>query len=163
MEIERKWLVKPEKIPYNLKELEREKIQQAYISFSPVIRVRSINDDNTCLLTIKTAPPAGSGQFSREEHEFRISAEDYHKLLVQCKGRLIEKTRYIHPICDDLKEEIDIFSGELLGLAYMEIEFTDEHSAKNYTPPDWVERDVSNEAGFSNADLAQSTDLPFRT
>jgi Uncharacterized protein conserved in bacteria len=153
MEIERKWLVDPAKIPYKLNKLEREEIEQAYISFSPVIRVRSINE-KIFFLTVKTNPLEGNGQFSREEHEFPITSEDYSKLLAQSKGRIIRKTRYINPLSSGLKEEIDIFSGDLQGLAYLEIEFPDEQTAENYSSPEWVERDVSNEPGYSNADLA---------
>ena len=53
MEIERKWLVSPEKIPYDLSSLSSYHIDQAYCSFSPTVRVRSVDHGEKYILTVK--------------------------------------------------------------------------------------------------------------
>lgn len=151
MEIERKWLVKKEKIPYDLEKLESEEIEQAYISFSPTIRVRKI-DGRRFILTVKSKT---SSKLSREEYETDITKEDYNGLIKKSEGRVISKTRYLNRRADGLLEEIDIFHGEFDGLCYMEIEFGDEKAAEKFPSPEWVEKDVSDEKGYSNGDLAK--------
>ena len=50
---------------------------------------------------------------------------------------------------------IDIFSGDLEGLAYMEIEFTDIDDAVAYGNPDWVIADVTDDVHYKNGYLAR--------
>ncbi len=153
MEIERKWLIKAESIPYDLTKLVCCEIEQAYISFSPVIRIRKINDDRF-ILTVKSSPE-NAGKFSRNEYEININSDEYIKLKEKSEGFVISKTRYINKRQDGLTEEIDIFKDRFSGLAYLEIEFPDEISAENFKTPDWVIKDVTLEKGFSNGELAE--------
>ena len=156
MEIERKWLIKSENIPYDLASLPCEEMEQAYITFSPTIRIRRINGGQCNVMTIKTSPLSGDGSLAREEHEFPIPSRDYDALLPLTKGRIIRKKRYIHELSSGLKEEIDVFCGELEGLAYLEIEFPDVESATAYPDPVWVEKDVTYLYEYKNASLAQN-------
>lgn len=156
MEIERKWLIKIEKIPYDLAALPCAEMEQAYISFSPTIRIRRINGGQQNVLTVKTHPLTGDGSLARDEHEFPIPSPDYDALLPLTKGRIIRKKRYIHELPSGLKEEIDVFCGELEGLAYLEIEFPDVESATTYPDPIWVEKDVTYSWEYKNAALAQN-------
>ena len=64
MEIERKFLVRS--LPENLEQFPRKRMEQAYISTSPVIRVRRCDEDY--ILTCK-----GRGFLSREEHELLLT------------------------------------------------------------------------------------------
>ena len=50
---------------------------------------------------------------------------------------------------------IDIFHGDLDGLAYMEIEFPDFSSAEKYQTPDWVIADVTDDIRYKNGHLAR--------
>ena len=54
-----------------------------------------------------------------------------------------------------LTMEIDLFEGKFRGLAYLEIEFSSEEEANNYTDPPWVIREVTHVPGFKNAALAK--------
>ena len=70
------------------------------------------------------------------------------------EGRTINKTRY------QFYEEgqliaIDIFHGELDGLAYMEIEFKNEEESNNFEDPKWVVKDVTNDINYKNGHLAR--------
>lgn len=153
MEIERKWLVRPEDIPYPLGTLPALEIEQAYVSFSPVVRIRRINRGEKHILTIKKLTPYGGLAAGESEHE--IDGDLYAFLREQASGNLIAKTRYLHPLPSGLTEEIDVFSGPLQGLAYLEIEFPDVETARAYPSPDWVKADVTYDARYKNSALAQ--------
>ena len=156
MEIERKWLIKASKIPYELEKLECLELEQAYISYSPTIRIRKINNGEECYITIKTHPQSISERgLAREEYEIPISLDEYNELIKISRGSIIRKKRYIHKLETGLTEEIDIFSDELEGLAYLEVEFEDIISAKAHRDPEWVERDVTYEYAYKNSALSE--------
>lgn len=50
---------------------------------------------------------------------------------------------------------IDIFSGELDGLAYLEIEFENQEEANNFKTPEWVIKDVTSDLNYKNGYLAR--------
>ncbi len=151
-EIEKKWLIKKEDIPYDLSQAQKYEIVQTYLNFSPEIRVRNINDSEY-VLTIKS-DTALKG-FVREEHEWLISKEEYDNLLTKKEGNTINKTRYRFKDENGIEMEIDIFSGNLEGLAYLEIEFVNVESANNYATPDWVIKDVTTDLLYKNGYLAR--------
>ncbi len=151
-EIEKKWLIRQEDIPYDLSQAEKYEIVQTYLNFSPEIRVRNINN-NEYILTIK-CDTALKG-FVREEHEWLISKEEYDNLLTKKEGNTINKTRYRFKDEKGIEMEIDIFSGDLKGLAYLEIEFVDTESANKYLTPNWVVRDVTTDLSYKNGYLAR--------
>lgn len=155
MEIERKWLIAKEKIPYPLETLPCIRIEQQYISFSPTIRIRKINGGERYVMTVKVKPEKGNQDLEREEYEFPISEEEYANLLPLAQGKTIVKDRFVNILPTGFREEIDIFHGELEGLAYLEIEFPDVAAATEYPNPDWVIRDVTAEKCFKNAALAR--------
>lgn len=151
-EIEKKWLIRTEDIPYDLSQAEKYEIVQTYLNFSPEVRVRNINDSEY-VLTIK-CDTALKG-FVREEHEWLISKEEYDNLLTKKEGNTINKTRYRFKDEKGIEMEIDIFSGDLEGLAYLEIEFVDIESAENYKTPDWIIKDVTTDLNYKNGYLAR--------
>lgn len=151
-EIEKKWLIKVSDIPYDLSQAEKYEIVQTYLNFSPEIRVRNINN-NEYVLTIK-CDTALKG-LVREEHEWLISKEEYDNLLTKKEGKTIKKTRYRFVDENGIEMEVDIFSGELEGLEYLEIEFTDIESAENYKAPDWIIKDVTTDLNYKNGYLAR--------
>lgn len=156
MEIERKWLVNPEKIPFNLTELEKISIEQVYVSFSPTIRARKLNGGEAFILTVKTKPEGPERELARNEYEMPLTASEYESLRVISRGRVIIKTRYLVPLENGLKMEIDIFKGEFYGLAYLEIEFPDIASAEAFPTPDWVIEDVTYKKEYKNGYLARN-------
>lgn len=50
---------------------------------------------------------------------------------------------------------IDIFKGDLEGLAYYEMEFINEELANSYTPPSWISKEVTSDKRYKNGSLAQ--------
>lgn len=152
-EIERKWLLDPDHIPFDLSSAARtEKIEQAYISFRPTIRIRSVNGSKF-ILTVKSG--SIKGQLARQEYELELTGAEFDELMKKCEGSVIRKTRYCFPAENGLTVELDVFEGEFTGLVYMEIEFPDEESAKAYPTPSFAMKDVSDDKNYTNAALAK--------
>ena len=152
VEIEKKWLIKEDEIPYNLANAERIEIEQTYICFSPEIRVRKINDGEEYTFAVKTN--ITSDGMIRDEIETNITEEEYNNLITKKEGKTINKTRYQFLDGNNLLA-IDIFSGDLKGLAYLEIEFNNKDEAKNFTEPWWIIRDVTADLNYKNGYLAR--------
>lgn len=151
-EIEKKWLIKVSDIPYDLTEADKYEIVQTYLNFSPEIRIRNINNMEYVLTTKCDTAIKG---LVREEHEYLITKEEYDNLLIKKEGNTIYKTRYRFINEDGIEMEIDIFSGELEGLAYLEVEFIDIESAEKYQVPSWVIKDVTTDLSYKNGYLAR--------
>ena len=156
MEIERKWLIDIDSIPYDLSKLDYLDIEQAYISFNPTIRIRKISNLNEYILTIKSS--SKDNGLSRQEYEINISEDEYNNLLSKKEGLTLSKTRY-KAKQDKLLFEIDLFHKEYEGLAYMEIEFDSTEQANNYVAPSWVKRELTYDHNFTNAALAKGLDI----
>lgn len=152
VEIEKKWIIDKDKIPYNLSNFEITKIEQTYICFSPEIRVRKINDGEEYTFTVKTNMT--SDGMIRDEMETYITQEEYNNLIKKQEGNTIYKTRYQF-LDGDYLLAVDIFSGELDGLAYLEIEFENQEEADNFQTPNWVIKDVTSDLNYKNGHLAR--------
>lgn len=153
MEIEKKWLIKVEDIPYDLSKADKYEIVQTYLNFLPEIRVRNINSGEFYILTIKRDTKLIG--LAREEYEFLINEEEYNSLLTKKEGNTIYKTRYELVNEDGHIMAIDIFNGDLEGLAYLEIEFENEEIAKSYRTPNWVIQDVTTDLNYKNGYLSR--------
>ena len=96
LEIERKWLIDVEELPFPLERFERHRIVQSYVSFSPQIRIRSI-DDERFILTVKCKAAGVESALAREEFELELSEGSYRHLLSKTEGKTLVKTRYVVP------------------------------------------------------------------
>ena len=159
MEIERKFTLKS--LPDNLERYPRLRIEQAYLSTNPVVRVRRENDEY--YMTYK-----GSGMMAREEHNLWLSEEAYYHLREKADGRILSKTRYLIPLeCPVFKPgfptppkdysltiELDVFEGELASLVLAEVEFGSTEAAQAFLPPDWFDEDVTYRKEYHNSYMA---------
>lgn len=152
MEIERKWLIDIDDIPYNLDDYKCLYIEQAYISFVPTIRIRKISNENKYILTVKSK--SLDGGLSRQEYELDISEDEYNSLFKKKDGNVLSKNRYVIPF-DKYHLELDIFNGIYSGLAYVEIEFNNTEEAKSFIAPNWFKRELTGDKKFTNASLAR--------
>lgn len=153
-EIERKWLISNvEDIPYDLSKAKKHDLVQTYISYSPEIRLRKVNDGEYYLLTIKSDMSVDG--LVRNEQEYYISKEEYEHLLTKKEGRSIHKTRYSLPDGKKNTLEFDIFLDDLDGLVYLEIEFDNEREAKEFSQPNWIKKDVTDDKRYKNQSLSQ--------
>lgn len=151
MEIEKKFLV--EEMPENLNRYSKKEIEQGYLSSrNPVLRVRRSNNDY--FLTYKSRygilEANDSDSLISNEVELPISSEAYYHLLEKSDYNIIRKTRYLIPLEDNLTAELDVFHEILEGLIFLEVEFTDELSAKNFIPPSWFGQDVTLNDSYKN-------------
>lgn len=147
MEIERKYLV--DRLPGSLESYPYEKITQAYLNRSPVIRIRRSNDDY--YLTYK-----GSGLLAREEYNLPLNRESYEHLLPKADGTVIEKIRYRIPLPGGLTAELDIFKKDLAPLRVVEVEFETIEDASSFQPPEWFGEDVTENPSYQNSTLSKS-------
>lgn len=152
LEIEKKWLIDKNKIPLELSNAKIFEIEQTYISFSPEIRVRKINDGEEYSFAVKTNMTADG--LIRNEMEENITQEEYNLLINKKEGNTIYKTRYQF-LYENNIYAIDIFEGELEGLAYLEIEFASKEEADEFVAPDWVIKEVTNDIRYKNGFLAR--------
>jgi CYTH domain-containing protein len=131
-----------------LKEYPAKKIAQGYLNTDPVIRIRRSNDDY--YLTYK-----GKGLLVREEYNLPLTREAYEHLLPKIDGLLIEKTRYLIPLENDLTAELDVFEGSLAPLTLVEVEFDSVEAANAFCPPNWFGEDVTNSGKYQNSTLSR--------
>ena len=151
-EIEKKWLINEKDIPYDLSKADKFEVEQTYICFEPEIRIRKLNDGEFYTLTIKANMSVDG--LVRDEVEYYISEDEYEEILKKKEGNTIHKTRY--QLYDgDFLREIDIFKGDLAGLAYMETEFDTEDIAKGEAEPSWVIKNVTSDKRYKNGSLAR--------
>ena len=124
-------------------------IRQAYLApgNKASVRVR-ISDNRIATLTVKSWPP----KLRRPELEYAIPILEAEALIALREGSLIEKTRYQLPH-GDLTWEVDVFSGENLGLLIAEIELRHEH--QHIDLPPWIGLEVTGRPHYSNGSLAQ--------
>ena len=100
----------------------------------------------------------GKGRLSREEYNLPLTKEAYESLHRKIEGRVIRKSRYEIP-CGKYTVELDVFHGGLEGLCYAEVEFSSLEEAKNFQPLDWFSEELTEERGYSNAELSFAKDL----
>lgn len=148
MEIERKYLIEKNNIPFDYTQYPCRHIEQGYLCTEPVVRIRQDNDEY--VLTYKS-----KGLMVREEYNLPLTESSYAHLKEKVDGRLIVKDRYVIPLENDLFIELDIFSGDLSGLSLAEVEFPDITSAENFLPPEWFGEDVSNISTYHNSNLSK--------
>lgn len=154
IEIERKFLIKKEFLPKNLKTYKSVEIEQCFIYLKPVIRIRRMDDKY--YLTLKSKPPKdldNKNDLVRSEYEVEITKKAYKDLSKMCSGRIIKKTRFLIPY-KKFTIELDVFKNEYKGLYYAEVEFKNINDAKKFIPPDWFYKDVTGIDKYKNTSLS---------
>jgi len=111
------------------------------------IRVRLSGDKAN--LNIKSATLG----ITRSEYDYPIPATDAQEMLDHlCAKPLIEKKRH-HVRHGRHLWEVDVFSGANAGLVVAEIELA--HIDEQFTRPDWVGAEVSDDPRYYNVCLVQ--------
>ena len=145
-QIERKFLIK--NLPENLENFTHYEIRQGYISTDPTIRLRQ-QDDNY-ILTVKSA-----GLMKKEEYELDLTEDQFNRLWKKTEGNTIEKTRYVIPLNNGLKAELDVYKGFLSGFMNVEVEFPSTKEAILFDIPNWFGQEVTQDPRYSNSSLAK--------
>lgn len=158
MEIERKFTIKS--LPNNLQQYECKIIEQGYLNTKPVIRIRKSNEDY--FLTYKSKfgiQPTSSDVIVNNEVELPLDQASYEHLKEKIDGHLVEKRRYLIPLENGLKIELDVFEGHLKGLCFAEIEFPSQEEAENFKMLHWFDADVSKDPRYGNGFLSKLNGL----
>ncbi len=154
MEIERKFTIKTP--PADLDRYPHVKIAQAYLCTDPVMRIRRQDDDY--IFTYK-----GKGLMIREEYNLPLNKDAFEKLLPKAEGCIISKTRYQIPLSGsqaglsaipELLIELDLFESPT-DLIMAEVEFPDEESARAFIPPEWFDKDVTDDPAYHNSNMSK--------
>jgi CYTH domain-containing protein len=153
-EIERKFLVSA--IPPDIiNQYQALSVHQGYITSDPAgqqVRVRSKGVD--FFLTVKS-----KGQLERDEVEIKLSAEQFDALWPLTEGRRIEKKRYEVPYHEHTIE-VDLFEGALSGLVVAEVEFASVEESQKLLLPEWFGEEVTEDARYTNSQMASSQKIP---
>jgi adenylate cyclase len=150
-EIERKFLVRND--DWRKLAISQSVIRQVYLDSNPKVSIRvRIKDNSVTTLSLKSRPSS----LRRMELEYTIPIIEAEALIPLRQSFIIEKARYIVS-CGDLAWEIDVFSGENIGLIIAEIELPDEYH--NIELPAWIGPEVTGQTQYYNGTLAQR---PFR-
>lgn len=145
MEVERKFLVAE---PPDLGGTEGDEIDQGYLAIGPDGEVRVRRKGEALLLTAKL----GEG-LSRHEAEIELDRSGFDELWPLTEGRRLRKRRHLIPH-ENVKIELDVYTGELEGLVVAEIEFPSEEDAVAFDPPGWLGEDVTGDRRYLNETLA---------
>lgn len=144
MEIERKFLIPV--LPADWKQYPSVRIEQAYLSRDPVIRIR--RRDDRYILTVK-----GKGKMAREEFELPLTRESYEHLMTKAEGNIIRKRRILIPL-PPYTVEMDVFEEPFHDMVMAEVEFPSVEDALAFTPPSWFGEDVTEDRRFHNAHMS---------
>ena len=79
--------------------------------------------------------------------------ETEFEALSSLPGRSVVKVRWIVE-ANGRRAAVDVFEGELLGLAMLEVDFDTYRSMDAYTPPSWAGDEVSHRDEFSGGVLS---------
>lgn len=149
-EIERKWLVKRNKLP-DLTKYPFIQIKQGYLSQihdSLMVRVRSENDEKF------TLDLKDRGTKIRNEISFDISKEEFDVSYALAGQKTISKKRYLVPSSTNSLNtlEVDVFDD--LDLVIVEFESEIEDTVDNITIEDWFGLEVTEDYTYTNIQLA---------
>ena len=147
-EIEKKYLVT--RIPAETERLTGTPIEQGYLAITSdgkEIRLRRKGD--RFFQTVKK----GSG-LVRTEVEIELTEKQFAVLWPMTEGRRVSKHRYEVPIAGHVCE-LDVFGRSLAGLVLAEVEFASIDESRRFVPPDWFDKDVTEDERYKNKQLAQ--------
>lgn len=149
LEIEKTYLIK--QLPKNFNRRNFIEITDKYLpanSIHPKIRLRKMGDKME--LTKKT--PQNTAKSIQNEETIKLSPEEY-KSFEKIKGKSLKKRRYIYKHRNNIVE-IDIYLGDLAGLAIADVEFKGNRQLSTFRKPDFCLKDITSNDVFAAGMLA---------
>lgn len=145
VERERTWLVRslPDPLPAGTP------VAQGYLVADGEVAVRVRRACTRRTMTVK-----GRGTRHRIELEWDLTAAQFDAVWPLTRRARVEKVRHEVPL-GGRTAEVDVFTGSLLGLVLVEVEFADDAAMADFTAPDWFGEEVSDDPRFANAALAR--------
>jgi adenylate cyclase len=145
-EIERKFLL--DRPPPVIDDHTPTRIEQGYLAVTDDVEVRVRSRAGDRVLTVK-----GGRGLIRREVSIPLTPAQFDELWELTTGFRLTKRRWVIPQ-DAVQLEIDVFDGDLEGLAIAEVEFPSEEASAAFVAPDWFGREVTNDSRYRNAGLA---------
>jgi len=167
MEIERKFLVEFPKSWFDLAELfddliDVKRISQTYLIAkdgepSPRVRktVEGLTGDTETVYHFNKKKPVKTGVHEEEEYEITKSKYESHLKNARPDKVSIDKTRFVFKYNDQIFE-LDVFKGNLKGLAILEIELKNTKQAVELPPFLKVIKEVTEDKKYNNFSLAST-------
>lgn len=146
VEIERRFLVSA--VPESALAHPSTSMRQGYLVAGPDGSLRVREAGGRWKMTLKR----GKG-LARVEAEIVLDPELAEAAWAACGSRRIQKRRYKIPDGDGALE-LDLFEGPHAGLVLVEREHPSEAAAAAWTPPPWAGPEVTDDARYTNAQLA---------
>jgi CYTH domain-containing protein len=99
-------------------------------------------------------PPPWLGECPSEEIEqgYLAVGTDHEVRLRRSGGERVHKRR--HRVEGEPTLEVDLYLDALEGLATAEAEFPSVPASREFDPPDWLGRELTEEPGYANQQLA---------
>ena len=144
-EIERKFLVNKERWNFHTKD-KGEEIIQGYLCKNPEQTIRIRVKGESGFITVKGKTEG----ISRLEFEYLIPKLDAEEMIKHFCDRYIHKIRYTLTVGTHIWE-VDEFIAPNKGLILAEIELKDQDEA--FILPEWIEKEVSNDPAYFNANM----------
>jgi CYTH domain-containing protein len=158
IEIERKFLLRtlPARTTLESQGAEMLEIEQFYLRVEDGVEERIRSTSSTrgveCVHTFLTAHSAGV----REIRERQITSADYKRLSLRADAARnpVVKSRWTLPFAGHLLELDDIHSPRSRACVLLEVQITDEHEKILLPSFLEIEREVTGERRYSNADIS---------
>jgi CYTH domain-containing protein len=155
VEYERRFLVSPDSDWKSAVEPYSKTFEDKYLRDAR-LRLRILTDSDTGRRLIKL-----NKKFESDSPHFRtvsrilLSPGEY-ELLDELEGYRLKKTRYYHNHLGRVFS-VDVFEGELEGLVLCEIEADSLEELMTATPPDYANKEVTEDPFFTGGNLCRAT------
>ena len=123
----------------------------------PTIRVR--REDERYYMTYKGVGGSNTS-LAHEEYNLPLTKESYETLSSKADGNVIRKKRYLIPY-EKHTIELDIFAEPFESLIIAEVEFESTEEADAFVPPEWFDRDVTDQKEYRNSYLSRVAIKPI--
>ncbi len=90
---------------------------------------------------------------TQSQEEVKIGRKAFRALWPLTKGRRVRMLHYRIPQ-EEWTVAIDVYRRKLKGVIAAEVDFSDKKSARGFTPPDWLGREITGMEGYDNHSLA---------
>ena len=158
-EIERKFLVNIDDVPFDLSTLAYGDITQGYITsidntFS--FRVRqtlNMNTDKVLINKTHTQTIKSKGSKIRDEYEIELNSDQFSTMWKLCMYNSVHKFRYELPYYHHTIE-LDVYKNEVEGLYTVEVEFDNEKECDMFEAPSWFGEEVTELKEYKNVNIA---------
>ena len=152
VQIKRTFLVDADDLPWEaISSGSSRDLVQSYVSYSPEIRIR-VSNGTDFRFTMKM--PLDDVGLARQDVEFPLTEDEYNDLFRKISGDIIYKTRYSFNY-DGMQMTVDIFTHQLSGLIFADVEFDSVEDANDFMPPAWFGEDVTADDRYKNAMLSR--------